>query len=506
MFIAFYITDSKNSLVFQYLLSSNSPLFLHLLARIRAVCPGLLSNDEDQENPPLFHCCVAKDLEVYKFHSHTNNLNYYCLASGAASRPQTETFAFLQFLDQTLLEYFDKDQLTVSKIVNNYDRVTMIFYMCIDSGEPRIGSLNSNRTKRVIPVKSDFSKVINQTAHSIQRAVRQPRQGILTSTPETSQTEDLVPWRNGHLKYASDEIYVDVIETIQVIYQSSHRNNSSASSLQMVSGTINGQINVKSYLSGNPTVEMDIDLAGNETYAPSLHECVQMPSGSLSTLQFIPPDGICNLLNYTVDLDMNPQVNVTNPIGIVSVSYRDALGTNHDEFEIHVNISNSPLVSQIQDLRLQVELQPRKQGLKELGQQQVEEGDLYSDANNSATTDLRQDDFQLDDAKIKVLRNTHGRFDNSVQPGKGTWIFDSDTSVGSLPVLRGCVEDAKAPVKIQRVALSYTHEGLLPSGLRLQRLNVRSATNLRDNNRGNRLFKGVKYVCRTGDYDIRSAL
>ncbi|GAV52076.1 hypothetical protein ZYGR_0AG00670 [Zygosaccharomyces rouxii] len=492
MFIALYITDSKNSLVFQYLLGSNSPVFSHLLARIRAVCPGLLSKDDEDDSPPLFHCCVAKDLEIYKYHSQINNLNYYCLASGADSRPQTETFTFLQLLDQTLLEYFDKDQLTVTKIVNNYDRVTMIFYMCINSGEPCVGSLNSNRIKKALPVKSDFSKMVNHTAHTLQRAVRQPRQGILASTPETLESEEVVPWRSGHLKYASDEIYVDIVETIHVIYQAHHRH----SSVQMVTGTINGQVNVKSYLSGNPTVEMDMDLAGNELYAPSLHECVEMPQGSPSFLCFIPPDGICNLLNYTIDLDVNPKVKVTSPVGPVSVVYKDGLGLNRDEFEIHVNISNSPSVPHIQDLKLQIELQPRIQQLEE------QEEKTQRDAEEDTAAKDGQD--QLEDGKIKVLRNTHGRFDNSVHPGKGTWIFDSNTPVGSLPVLRGCVEDSKHPVRIKRVGVSYTNEGLLPSGIGLQRINVRSPTNLRENNRGKRLFKGVKYVCRTGDYEIRS--
>lgn len=490
MFIALYISDSKNSLVFQYLLGSNSPLFTHLLARIRAVCPGLLSKDDGNDNSPLFHCCVAKDLEVYKYHSEVNNLNYYCLASGADSTPQIETYTFLQLLDQILSEYFDKDQLTVTKIINNYDRVTMIFYLCINAGEPCVGSLNSNRIKRVIPVKSDLSKIIHQTAHTLQRAVRQPPQGILASTPENLESEEVVPWRTGQLKYASDEIYVDIIETIHVIYQASHRR----SSVQMVTGTINGQVNVKSYLSGNPTVEMDMDLAGNELYAPSLHECVEMPDGTPSSLSFIPPDGMCNLLNYTVDLDMNPKVRTTSPIGLVSVAYKDGLGLNHDEFEISVNISNSTSVPHIQDLKLQIELQPHTRELREQTPNVVE-----------VDTDTKERTDQLDDGKIKILRNTHGRFDNSVHPGKGTWIFDSNTPVGSLPVLRGCVEDAKNPVRIKSIGVSYTNEGLLPSGIRLRRINVRSPVNLREsNNRGKRLFKGVKYLCRTGDYEIRS--
>lgn len=467
MFIAFYITDSKNSLIFQYLLSSNSPLFVHLLARIRAVCPSLLSQDEQLDgDSTLVHCSAGKSLEVFKYYSVTNNINYYCLASGSSSRTGTDPYAFMEQMDLLLLQYFDKEQLTVTKLINNYDRISMIFYTCIDAGEPAVGALDSNRIKRVIPIKSDLSKVINKTAHSIQRAVRQPGQGILAPLPEVQQAQ-VVPWRSGNIRYASDEIYVDVVETVHVIYQSRSKRRRQ---VQLVCGTINGEINVNSYLSGNPTVEMQIDLAGHDIYAPAYHECVQPIQALDSKLLFTPPDGMCHLLNYTIDLDM-PHKNTGNrTIGIVSLSYHDGLGHNNDEFEILLNISNVPSVPYIQDLTVQLEL---------------------------------QEHCTSDDFKIKILRNTHGRFDNSVQPGRGSWIFDKQTPVGALPVLRGCVENATSPVKIQRCALAYHVEGQLPSGIRLSMLNVRPSTTLR-NDSPNKLFKGVKYVCRTADFEVRS--
>ncbi|SJM84429.1 related to AP-3 complex subunit mu [Zygosaccharomyces bailii] len=467
MFIAFYITDSKNSLVYQYLLSSNSPLFTHLLARIRAVCPSLLSQDEQEDDESLrVHCSVARDLEIFKYHSVTNNLNFYCLASGASCKPDTDPYFFMEQMELLLLQYFDKDQLTVTKLINNFDRITMIFYTCIDAGEPAVGTLDSNRIKRIIPIKSDLSKVINKTAHSLQRAVRHQGPGILAPLPEVQQ-DQIVPWRSGNLRYASDEIYVDVVETVHVIYQAHHRRRSQ---VQLVCGTINGHVNVKSYLSGNPTVEMQIDLADHEIYAPTYHECVEPVVPPVGKLHFIPPDGMCRLLDYTIDLDMPHQKTGNNLVGMVSLSYHDSLGQNKDEFEIHLNISSSSTVPYVQNLAVQLEL---------------------------------QEHCSNEDFKIKILRNTHGRFDNSVHPGRGSWIFDKQTSMGALPVLRGCVENASGPVKVQRCALSYQLEGQLPSGIRLSALNVRSSSTLRSDS-PNKLYKGVKYVCRTADFEIRS--
>lgn len=497
MFISFYITDSKYSLVFQYLLSSKSPSFEHLKTKVQDVCPKLMSDTNtaesmranDGSNLNAVRQPVGRNLELYKYYSSTNKLYYFCLSSTCSAGSKCSPFVFMEDMDRLLLEYFDKDQLTASKIKNNYDRITMIFYVCVSGGMPAAGKLYSNRVKKVVPVRSDLSKIITSTAHTLQVAVQ--RQGqqqgerfgnkqsrLLDSSPGEKER---VPWRTAGLKYTNNEFYVDMTEEIRVIYQKSRKKSGSnlrfdSSKMTMVCGTISGRATAKCYLSDNPTVELQLDLAGNDIGVPALHDCIENKT-DLSNLRFIPPDGKFSLMQYSIDLDQLSQSRrYNNCVGPITLDFKDQLGTKKDEFELTVNIATSREIESIQDLRISLELQP--------------------------PADNKENAPQDSEFKIKVLRNTHGRFDNSVVSGQGAWIFDKETPTGTLPVLRGCVETSaglSCDAKVQRVSLSYTHTGQLVSGIRVKAININS-----QGTTTTKPFKGVKYMTTTGDYEIRS--
>lgn len=530
MFISFYITDSKYSLVFQYLLGSNSPPFAHLWSKAQVVCPemqadgGALGSIEDTKvrdvngNLSSVYGSVGKNLELYKYYSSTNKLYYFCLTSGSSSTSNMAPFIFLEDMDKTLVEYFEKDQITVSKIRNNYDRITMIFYICVDGGEPAAGRLYGNIIKRVIPKRSDLSKIINSTAHTIQVAVQRQQQQRGQTFVDTqqkfpsenaTQENEVVPWRSGNLKYTNNEIYVDMTETIHVIYQkatsrkSTSKQRQGSSKVEMICGTINGTTDVKCYLSDNPLVDLQLDLAGNDLGVPAFHDCVETDGFNHkldSNLKFVPPDGKFSLMQYSIDLDM-PQMKqnhhgYNNNVGLITVDFNDQLGNKKDEFEITVNISNSTQAANIENLRIEVDLHPLVA---------TPTSTFTSDSTINGKPEEKASDRETD-FKIKVLRNTHGRFDNSVFAGKGTWIFDKETPTGTLPVLRGCVEfpnnsSPSQTAKVQRVAVSYSHTGQLPSGIRVKSILVGSGIQNKNNLK---LFKGVKYITRTGDFEIRS--
>ncbi|QLG72677.1 hypothetical protein HG535_0D03850 [Zygotorulaspora mrakii] len=538
MFISFYIADTKNALIFQYLLSSSSPLFSHLLTKIQNVCPELISEHHDEERDESImgqdslkytssiHSSLGKDLEVYKYHSVTNNINYFCLTSLSKGQASIEPLLFLENMDRILLEYFEKERLTVSKLINNHDRLSMIFYMCVDSGEPAVGRLHENMIKRMVPMRSDLSKIINSTAHSFQKAVRQPalqnqrlfehsatkgsllfEQGSGSSTNDAFENE-VVPWRTGNLKYKDNEIYVDVLETMHLVYSQRQKKrrrsyrgkNETGAEIKMVCGSICGQINFRSHISENPTIELDLNLAGNYLGVPSLHESVETssePGKPVDKLRFIPPDGKFCLMEYNIDLDMLQARNAvykSGSIGMVSVDFQDGLGSKHDEFEIIINISNSTKVTDIKDLRIDVEVTPEVMPRNNTT-------DERSNKNKNQEVDDPNPDFS--EHKIKVLRNTHGRFENDVVPGKGTWIFQKDTAVGALPVLRGCVENvwnSAIYVKVKRVSVSYNYAGELASGIQVNAINITSGVR---NLKSLKLFKGVKYTTASGDFVIR---
>jgi len=103
-----------------------------------------------------------------------------------------------------------------------------------------------------------------------------------------------------------NEIYVDIIERLTVLFNSSG---------VVVNSAIDGSIMMKSFLSGNPELRLALneDLVigkGGSAYGSvvlddcNFHECVHLDEFESSrTLHFLPPDGEFAVLNYRVTAD-----------------------------------------------------------------------------------------------------------------------------------------------------------------------------------------------------------
>ncbi|AMD22288.1 HGL052Wp [Eremothecium sinecaudum] len=449
MFIGFYITDSQRNLVFQFLLSSQAPTFKQInnkLVNVESLADNIIP--------------ITKDTSLYKYIATSRNLFYWALCK--SEQNPLAPLVFLVNYDETLMTYFDKDTLTIPKLVNNYDRLTLLLHSMLDSGE--VVETDCNRLRQLIPIRQDFSTVINSTTKTIASSIKnaEPNQLFGASKRMAGQSQ-IVPWRSANVQHTTNEIYVDVIETINLVL------TRTSATPTVNSASISGKIDIKCYLSGNPTIQLNLTTAGHEISSPAFHRCID-PSGSNfdpSCLRFIPPDGKFTLAQYEIDLDSMPHNSkkLAN-IGLVSVSLLTKLGARKDEFEIKCNIANSTHVTSVDNLRVTVFFPPLPA-----------------------------------ESKIRVLRNTHGGWENNLSNTQGIWIFDKTTPVGSIPVLRGCVEhnDNHLPNFPTHVAVSYTNRGQLPSGLRVNSINIPSGLP-----QGVKPFKGVKYMTRTGNYVLRA--
>ena len=308
MYISFYITDSKNGLIFQYLPSASAPTFSDLWVKIKSVTA---ESDLTLQNEVK----IGKYLKASKYHSDINNLNYWCLISDQKNEKVSimDSFVLLETIDNILMEYFDKDALTVKKLTNNYDRLTMIFNYIIDDGEPQMaGNLYSNRIKDVIPLQNDLTKFIHSTAKNLGNVVSNTAvtsatsrnrgsyngrmfnnpSSSLSSSSSTIGNEEIVPWRSTKIgQHAKEEIYLDFEETVQLVYQKRHRHakrggtttslsqgyiNSSIndSRMQLVHGNIHGYIKGNSLLNGTPVVELNLNNNGCDLGIPRFYDCV----------------------------------------------------------------------------------------------------------------------------------------------------------------------------------------------------------------------------------------
>jgi len=115
-------------------------------------------------------------------------------------------------------------------------------------------------------------------------------------------------WRRQNVVYASNEVYVDIVESIDCIVDGSGR---------MVSGGVNGDILVNSKLSGLPEVLLTLrnpSILQNVSF----HPCVRLHRFERDrALSFIPPDGEFTLASYylpdtTLNLPFTVTVSITH--------------------------------------------------------------------------------------------------------------------------------------------------------------------------------------------------
>ncbi|CAB4256404.1 similar to Saccharomyces cerevisiae YBR288C APM3 Mu3-like subunit of the clathrin associated protein complex (AP-3) [Maudiozyma barnettii] len=539
MYISFYITDSKNGLIFQYLPSASAPTFSDLWVKIKSVTA---ESDLTLQNEVK----IGKYLKASKYHSDINNLNYWCLISDQKNEKVSimDSFVLLETIDNILMEYFDKDALTVKKLTNNYDRLTMIFNYIIDDGEPQMaGNLYSNRIKDVIPLQNDLTKFIHSTAKNLGNVVSNTAvtsatsrnrgsyngrmfnnpSSSLSSSSSTIGNEEIVPWRSTKIgQHAKEEIYLDFEETVQLVYQKRHRHakrggtttslsqgyiNSSIndSRMQLVHGNIHGYIKGNSLLNGTPVVELNLNNNGCDLGIPRFYDCVNCEDYMsdnedkklLNTkVKFLPPDGKFNLMEYSIGLNSKQQSN--NNFGLISINFENNLGRNEDEFEITVNISGSSKVEKVKNLIVDLQF----------FESQIHEERTEPNEHSG---------------KIKIIRNTHGRFSHDIDSVRGNWIFDVNTPTGTIAILRGCIENDdndnlqkernstdekegleqivnKHTMTLQTINVKYEHEGQSVSGIKVNSIDVikQPRSSLPSN-----IFKGVKYLSKMVDYEIR---
>lgn len=540
MYLSFYVTDSNNGLIFQYLPSASAPTYSNFIIKLKSIY-------QDTDINSLSEFQISKYLKSFKYHSQQNNLDYWCLTSEEnkdTSRVKNvaliDPYVFMEGIDELLMEYFDKEVLTIKKLTNNYDRLTMIFNYIIDDGEPRLGAvMYSNKVRDVIPLQKDLTKFISSTAKNITDVVSTTtasdlRGGFQPGTFGNSSRGRVgidrdagkALWRSATKEmYTKEELYLDFVESVHLVLQKHHHrhkgskkrlsrsgyiNNSlNSSQLTIVHGYIHGSIEGHSLLNGTPTVELNLNNNGTTIDTPSFHDCVNCDDyindnegkKLLNTkVTFIPPDGKFHLMDYSVGLDGI----ASNNIGLISVNFENNLGINNDEFEVSVNIGGSVKVPSIKNLVVDLSF--------------VEDM-LSSDDRGSIANSVEHSDQY----KIKIINNTHGRFSSGIEWSTGKWIFDSVTPTGTIAVLRGCVEntddvagsddngshnssEAKAAKKtnnhkvLHSVDIRYEHEGQLVSGIKVNSIEVTKAN---QSVNPKMIFKGVKYISRMKECEIR---
>lgn len=497
MIVSIYVNDRCQETLFQYSTVAECPTFRQLVVKLQG-------KDESWESK---YCNeINSELKLCRHVSLLNPVVYWCLIS--CSESTVSVVSLLEEIDLLLLQYFDKDQLTKQKINNNLNRLSMLFHCILDAGQPVI--TDSNRLKAMVPSRNDLSKLLKTTTNTITKTLQQPDGSMFKNGPEKSRfsgsrypsssassvssfhvgspgsslvdhsvDESGVPWRMSGINYANNEIFIDMSEEINAIVEKG----------KLLTGHIKGCIDLNNHLSGQPLVEMKLGLLDHKLshLNTTFHRCIledkansinDLIAGKFTKLTFVPPDGRTRLCQYTL-----PLVKRDSNLGIIDVNLQSSLGKRLDEFEVRVTVGMSTTVKEIENMSMTIRMNRNFKGI------------------------------------VRVMRNTHGGVETNMTRGEVNWHLDKNMVCGSMAVLR-CIAELEPELASNDQTSSrssvvqppsshltsllqpsfikcyYEHKSQLPSGIKLQSIDV-------VNGGPKKPFKGVKYLTKTGSLEYR---
>ena len=153
-----------------------------------------------------------------------------------------------------------------------------------------------------------------------------------------------IPWRRANVRHTSNELYVDIVETLSVTLAPSGR---------PLAAFANGSIAFTSKISGVPDLLLTLSTSGGKQSLeraielPVFHPCVRLArwKDRPGELSFVPPDGKFVLAGYEVNLlpsypDLKSWSNANLQLP-VSVQVTKSLGSAGADFEVRLILSGT---------------------------------------------------------------------------------------------------------------------------------------------------------------------
>jgi hypothetical protein len=265
------------------------------------------------------------------------------------SSSDSDPLAILEFLHRIAdaLEDYLGSPLLASKIETSYDVVAQLLLEMCDGGT--VANTESNALRDVVEAPSLMKSLVGglglpSTSPSLTATPSSnfPARPALTPSG-TNQNNIAIPWRKNNVRHTSNELYVDIIETLHVTLSPSGR---------PLSAFAHGTIAFTCKVSGVPDLLLILTSPGGQhavastIQLPVFHPCVRLARWKErpGELSFVPPDGRFLLGGYEVDLlasdyleraISNPKV----PSGLqipASVDMQTGLGPTGAEFEVRL--------------------------------------------------------------------------------------------------------------------------------------------------------------------------
>ncbi|MCJ1250412.1 hypothetical protein MMC30_007640 [Trapelia coarctata] len=256
----------------------------------------------------------------------------------------TEPLFVLEFLHRLvdILEDFLGAPLLASKVEGSYDIVAQLLGEMCDAGS--VCNSEPNALRDVVDVPKWVDRLLggvglpSSSSGSITPGGLKPQ---LALNPAASGPA--IPWRRANVRHTSNELYVDIVETLSVTLAPSGR---------PLAAFANGSIAFTSKISGVPDLILNLTIPGGKQAMqrvfelPVFHPCVRLARwhDKPGELSFVPPDGKFVLAGYEVnllpsdDLASRSTKNLNLP---VSLEVLTSLGPTGSDFEVRLLIASS---------------------------------------------------------------------------------------------------------------------------------------------------------------------
>ncbi|CAI5760786.1 unnamed protein product [Candida verbasci] len=446
-----YITNLNNTLVYEYINDLSTPNFKALLSKLLQL---------NNQNSFKIDLNSKFYLSIHNFKEF--NLIIYLLCDKIQSNPLIP-YVFVNKLIEVLQDYFG-ESLNGNKIEINNDILTLILFQMIESDQPFI--TDANKLKDLVNYKSLLNKILSGASQATQ-SITNP---LELSKSKSKEIND-IPWRRSNVKHTNNEMYVDIIESVNIIMKP--LNNSSSQQFDsafyssnfkknaqnyIINCQIYGEIIFLSRLTGVPTLSLSLNTVFPSSF---FHKCINEKNGVLT---FIPPDGKCTIMKYGMQLNKENYHLLKNTVDI-EFTY------NEEESDFEIKVVN----------------------LSQLGKIDFINIEIYCENPSDS---------------IKLNRLTQGDFINKYD-GKGEWNLKNIKNNSILPIFHGCIiskndDQEELTSKLSKPAylkVNYSHKGSVPSGLKVESLKIINSKGLNDNVKP---YKGVKYITKSANYIIRS--
>ncbi|KAK7746466.1 hypothetical protein SLS53_002425 [Cytospora paraplurivora] len=517
---ALYIYDERNSPILSHTYTSRPLTSTHLL-------PLYLSHPEPRPSLIYLNNTNPPTLVFSLIHS---NLLFLVTTSG-----EVEPLLIFEFLHRVIdaLEEFLGAPLISHKIEANYDVVAQLLTEMCDAGT--VATTEPNALRDVVEVEGWMGKLLGSITlpGQVKDLSAYGRSGSPgASTPSLLQnTSPALPWRRSNVRHTSNEMYADVVETLNVTLAPSGR---------PLAAFANGTIAFTSKVSGVPDVNMTLTSPsgkhnlGNVMELPVFHPCVRLArwKEQPGVLSFVPPDGRFILAGYEVDL--LPFTNAkggnlsSNSLKLpVDIEMKTGLGVAGSDFEVKVHINRifgtpggagpgrggaskngAPSSPGLEDLVITV---PIPEDVRNLPEIRPTKGDAtYNPGDKELQWHIPSKELSAGTSYFGLKCTVTGPLAEDEEEGPVDYMFEepyqAEPAAAAAKLDRAAGNDAVSDETrdARRVAqnkilmpssasVSFAVKGWLPSGIRVESimLDTRKSRGLGE---GVKPYKGVKYL------------